>query len=107
MLSFIHSATQGKVDFKSEEKIHHMAEFILNAHISGDRYVNFADAESIITPYPSKVWIYGNIFDDSNLKYFGSYLANRKKDAMSISNIQDFIQYTSCYAEMHAYSSKF
>lgn len=42
-----------------EPKIRNMAEFILNAHVSGSHYINFADASAVLEPCGAREFLFG------------------------------------------------
>jgi hypothetical protein len=42
-----------------EPKIRNMAEFIVNAHVSGSYYINFADASAVLAPCGAREFLFG------------------------------------------------
>jgi hypothetical protein len=58
-LELLHSRTGGAVDIYHQPKIAAMGRFIVNAHIAGPWFINFADADAKTTPHPGKVYRFG------------------------------------------------
>ncbi len=92
MLTWLKDVSQDRASFQDIKKIANMGNYILSMHISNDRYVNFADANAIEQPSPLKVWNFGQLYDDSNMKGFASYLYANKKNKWGHHTIADFIE---------------
>ncbi|UIR55464.1 heparinase II/III-family protein [Sphingobacterium sp. SRCM116780] len=107
LLSWFEDLSHGQVSFKDEQKLFNIGNYILNSHVHGDRYINFADAEAIQIPYPAKVWTYGTLFQNENLKAYASYLAALKSPAISLGTVQDFLMHVPIYDQLMKHSLHF
>ena len=97
MLLWLEDVSGGEVTFKEYRKLFNIGNYILNSHIYGNRYINFADAEAIQIPDPAKIWTYGALFNDDNLKAYASYLTTLKSPMMSLGTVQDFLMHALIY----------
>lgn len=78
-LDILHSATGGAVDIFDVPRILNMARFIHRAHLSGDWYVNFADAPACVHPVPGLVYRFGRAVGDEPTMAFGAWLWQRQR----------------------------
>ncbi|RZK39306.1 MAG: hypothetical protein EOO90_19195 [Pedobacter sp.] len=69
-----------KMDFSKHQKIHNMGAYIHKVHIDSNYFVNFADAATIVSIDPVKVFNYGTMFNDQKLKAFGAYFFQQNWD---------------------------
>lgn len=97
MLLWLEDVSDGEVTFKEDRKLFNIGNYILNSHIYGNRYINFADAEAMQIPNPAKIWTYGALFNDDNLKAYASYLTTLKSPMMSLGTVQDFLMHALIY----------
>jgi len=100
MIQWLEDASGQRVSFKENNKIHQMGNYILHAHITGNRFLNFADAEAIQVPYPAKIWTYGTLYDDASLKAFAAYLDGIKGETLSLGSVQDFLMTAGVYHDL-------
>lgn len=107
MLLWLEDVSDGEVTFKEEHKLFNIGNYILNSHIYRNRYINFADAEAIQVPYPAKIWAYGTLYNDDNLKAYASYLTTLKSPSMSLGTVQDFLMHASIYNELSNHRKDF
>ena len=77
-LDLLHSATDGGIAVWREPKVRNMGRFIYRTHISGDYFVNFADASAINRPLSSLVYRYGEVVGDEDMMAFGAWLRGSK-----------------------------
>lgn len=97
MLYWLTDVSKGGVSFAGEEKMRRMGEYILNTHITQNRFLNFADAEAIQIPYPTKVWTFGELFGDERLKSFAVYLNRLRSKTLPLGSVQDFLLAATAY----------
>jgi hypothetical protein len=76
-LELLHSASGGAIDAYSEPLVREIGRFIYRAHISGDYYLNFADAAAVVEPEASLVFRYGRCIQDAEMMGFGAWLAQK------------------------------
>lgn len=72
-LELLHSATNGEINLFHEPLIAETGRFIMRAHLTGDWYVNFADATARPTISAALVQRYGRAIGDSQLIAFGQW----------------------------------
>ena len=53
--------------FWREPKIRNMAEFIVNAHVAGPHYINFADASAVLEPCGAREFLFGKAVNSPSL----------------------------------------
>ncbi|WP_215223104.1 heparinase II/III domain-containing protein [Echinicola shivajiensis] len=68
-----------EVDLGNEELIQNMGNYIRKAHISGDYYVNFADASASLKAHPGIIFRYGEYINDDELKGFSAFIAQQNE----------------------------
>jgi hypothetical protein len=107
MLSWLHNASGGKISLANEMKIRNMGEYILHTHIMGDRYVNFADAQSVEQVPAGKVWNYGALFEDSNFKKFAAFLHGRNKHRLPNASMASFVEMAAIYEDLNRTTSDY
>ena len=78
-LELILSATDGKVNVYDDPKIRNIGQYVYRAQISGDYFLNFADARAIVTHSPSLIHGYGKRIDDPEMMALGAWFASRAK----------------------------
>lgn len=100
MLTWLDAVSAGKISFAEEEKIKNMGRYILHTHIAGNRFVNFADANAIETVNPTKIWYYGVLFDDADMKGFASFMNRQNKTKINNNSICDFLEQSNIYREL-------
>ena len=100
LMRFIHvlnKLTTTSIDWKSQQLIYNMGNYISKVHIGENNFVNFADAFSKSIPDPESVYSYGALYNDAALKSFGAYLFGLQKQKLDNGNIIDFLETTSIY----------
>ena len=80
-VSLLTRVSLGKLDWKENELIHNIGRYIYKVHIDSTRFVNFADAPAATLPDPGRVYNFGEMFDDPELKSFASYLTGLSPSA--------------------------
>jgi hypothetical protein len=68
------SVSNGKLNWSQNKLLHNIGTYIYKMQIDDNRFVNFADASAITIPPPSKVYKYGQLFNDQLMKGFAGYL---------------------------------
>jgi Heparinase II/III-like protein len=76
--SMIEAATGHKTDILAHPFIAAMGRYILNAHISGDDYIDYGDAHVHAGPDPDLLYRYGKAVGDRQLVAFGAFYAARR-----------------------------
>ena len=98
MLTWLETVSAGKISFAGEAKMKNMGRYILYTHIAGNRFVNFADASAIDRKGdPAKIWNYGVLFDDADMRAFASFLNKQNDVGLKNSSICDFLERSSIY----------
>jgi hypothetical protein len=77
ILQLLNSASNGKISLFNEDIIKNIGKYMSKMYIGKDRYVNFADAVSKVTPCPGLVYNYGKAVQDSVMMKYGSYLLKK------------------------------
>ncbi|MEH6682047.1 MAG: heparinase II/III family protein [Sediminicola sp.] len=74
-LELLRAISNEKIDVGNRQVIKNMGRYIMQVHIAGDYYVNFAD--SSVRAYPScgLIYRYGAYINDTSLKGFAAYIA--------------------------------
>lgn len=72
-LELLHNATNGMINLFAEPLIAETGRFIMRAHLTGDWYVNFADATARPTISAPLVQRYGRAIGDQDLVAFGQW----------------------------------
>lgn len=85
-LELLFSASEGRIDIFDDPLIQNMGRFIYRAHISGNWYINFADAPARMSPDASLVYRYGKAISDQKMTAFGTWLA--EKDGLGKKSIK-------------------
>ena len=96
MLALLKDLTKGRFAIGEEGKLHRMGRYILDMHIGGNRYVNFADALAIEYVPAAKVGLYGELFKDQDLANFAAYLW-QQNPFVETSNVQDALLFACHY----------
>jgi hypothetical protein len=86
----LYSACQGQVNPFQEALVQEIGRFIYRVHISGDYFVNFADASARVVPSPAVVYGYGKRIGDAELLAFGAWLADRAGLYASINQVEGY-----------------
>ena len=72
------AASNHQMSWSSNELINSIGAFIYKAHIDGQYFVNFADADPRIVPDPNVVYSFGQTLNNTVMKEFGAYLLTLK-----------------------------
>ncbi|MCG2616951.1 heparinase II/III-family protein [Terrimonas sp. NA20] len=78
-LSLLQTATKGAVDIFDKPLIRNIGSYYCKAYIDSSWYLNYADAAAKIKGDASLVYHYGKAVKDSQLQYFGSWLARQQQ----------------------------
>ena len=76
-LEILYGATGGKIDVYSEPLIRLIGGYLYKVHISGDYFVNFADAPAKVSPDGNLVYRYGVRIQDPDMMGLGAYFGQR------------------------------
>jgi hypothetical protein len=79
-LVLLSDITGGKMQWKENTLIHNIGKYIAKVHIDSNRFVNFADAPGSLIPDPARVYSFGRLFDDNQIKSFAAYLSGLQPD---------------------------
>jgi hypothetical protein len=77
-VSMLDAATGKTTSILANPFIDNMARYILNAHISGDAYIDYGDAHVHAGPEGSLLYRYGKAVHDEQLAGFGAYYAAKR-----------------------------
>lgn len=102
ILRLTYSVSSGKLDYSNYPLLKRIGDYIYKMHISGDYFVNFADALPHTIPDPYTVLAFGEYFADDTLKHFAAYLATLRKQSLSASSIDDFVSGVESYSTLAA-----
>lgn len=72
-LNLFYDATGGKINIYKDPIIKKMGSYIHNVHISGQYFINVADAHSIILPDGLMIYRFGKAMGDLTMQNFGSW----------------------------------
>jgi len=72
-LYYMSSASGHQMDWSSKPIVKSIGDYIYKMHINADYFVNFADAHAKTVPDPTLVYHYGELFNNTVMKQFGSY----------------------------------
>ncbi len=78
-LELLDSATAGKMNFFGLPLVGEIGRYIYRAHVTGDWYVNFADASPRIQVYAELLYRYGKRIKDEKLVSQGGYAASLRR----------------------------
>jgi len=74
-LELLHSASGGAIDFYRVPLVQEIGRYIYRAHISGDYFINFADAAARLRIAGDLLFRYGRRIGDSRLESLGAWAA--------------------------------
>jgi hypothetical protein len=74
-LNWLESATGNSTQVLANPFIGAMGRYILNAHIAGDCYINYGDADMHLSPEGDLIYRYGKAVHDEQLASFGAHIA--------------------------------
>jgi hypothetical protein len=101
LLHLLNSVSGGKLSWTGNKLLHDMGTYIYKMQITGNYFVNFADALPKTIPNPESVFRFGEMFNDDALKQFGAYLFNLdKKEIGNNKNVAEFLQTLDVYKEL-------
>lgn len=92
-LDLLNTYSNGRLDFSKNQLIHNIGSYIYKVHINDRYYVNFADASSMNTQDPLKVYLFGKLFNDPRLIGFAAYIrqVNNSASGYNLGDIGSFI----------------
>jgi len=76
-LEILHSASNGEIDIFNQPLIKEMGQYIYRAYISGEYFINFADASGKMGIDPAIVFRYGKSINDEKMMGFASFAAKK------------------------------
>ena len=76
-LNWLESATGNSTQVLANPFVAAMGRYILNAHITGDCYINYGDADMHLNPEGDLIYRYGKAVHDLQLAGFGAFCADR------------------------------
>jgi hypothetical protein len=77
ILDLLSSASNGAIDIYNSTIVRNMGAYIYYTHISGDYFVNVADAHPETYPEAVMTWRFGQLVKDTMLSSFGKWLYQR------------------------------
>jgi len=77
-LELLRGASGGKIDVYEQPLVKEMGRYIYRAHISGDYFVDFADAPAKVHIPAGLVYRYGKRIDDAGMRALGSWVYGRR-----------------------------
>ncbi|SBW07443.1 heparinase II/III family protein [uncultured Dysgonomonas sp.] len=92
-MDLLRMASDGRIDFSSDEKIRQMGAYYWKMYIAGLYFVNFADARPTIVPNVSIVYRFGEYIHDDRLVNLAGYVAHRENYDSGIFPNNDFVLY--------------
>ncbi len=89
LIETLHTMSGGQFRPFRHEKVKNIGRYISLAHVSGNYFVNFADASPTLKSYPGLIQRIGKLIDDEKLEGFARELAitNRWKDQAPKGNL--------------------
>ncbi len=78
-LELLYSASAGQIAHYHEPLIREIGRFIYRVQISGDYYINFADAPALVYPDAMLVYRFGLRIEDAEMTALGAWLAERQE----------------------------
>jgi hypothetical protein len=76
-LEVLRKVSGGKIDIYRQPVVQNMGKYIYRAYISGEYFINFADASAKIHSRPGVIYRYGKRINDPIMTGFGAYLAKK------------------------------
>ncbi len=76
-LELLQKISSDKIYIGNQPLISNMGKYIMNAHIAGDWFVNFADSPARLNADAGIIYRYGNYLRDTDLKKFGAFIADQ------------------------------
>ena len=73
-LFYMTSASNHQIDFSKDKLFNSIGSYIYKMHIDGEYFVNFADAHPRQITDPSLVYLYGQMFNNTDMKEFAAFL---------------------------------
>lgn len=92
-LDMLRLASNGNIDFSSDNKIEMMGSYLWKMYIANSYFVNFADARPIIVPNVSIIYRFGKYTNDSNLMKLARFFAQKENYQKSVFPNDNFIKY--------------
>jgi len=77
-LELLRGASGGKIDVYDQPLVHEIGRYIYRAHISGDYFVDFADAPAKVHLPAGLVYRYGRRINDPEMRALGSWVYGRR-----------------------------
>ena len=85
-LELLHSASNGAINIFDHALIKNMAGYITKTHIDGKYFVNFADADPMLTPSGTLLYRFGKAVQDSTMMQFGLWSQNKYPNQAYVAN---------------------
>jgi hypothetical protein len=76
-LEILQTASAGKIDIFNQALIKKMGQYIYKGYISGEYFINFADASGKMSINPAIVFRYGKSINDAKMMGFASFAAKK------------------------------
>ncbi|MBS1664179.1 MAG: heparinase II/III family protein [Bacteroidetes bacterium] len=92
--------SSGKLDWTSIPLFHSMGSYIIDTHIDGDYFVNFADAGPRTIPDPVSVYRFGQLFTDDSLQGFAAYLFSLQDSRPPDNSLMGFLETADLYTDL-------
>lgn len=107
MLNWLRDVSSDRISFADVPKMKNIGMYILNTHITGNRYINFADANAIENVSPLKVWNFYELFGDPKFGQFAAYLAAAKNHRPARYALPELLEYAVVRDSLNTKSSHF
>lgn len=92
-LELLNFATNNSFSYVYDnEKVKNMGRFIYRAQISGDYFLNFADASPKVVPNGSLVWRFGRDIKDNDMMGMGAYYRNNDRSENRFQKFRVFFE---------------
>lgn len=92
-MDLLRMASDGSIDFSSDEKLKQMGAYYWKMYVANLYFVNFADARPIIVPNVSIVYRFGKYINDERLTHLARYVAHKEDYGNSIFPNDNFVKY--------------
>lgn len=100
LLYITNSLSSKTLDWTSIPLFHSMGSYIIDTHIDGDYFVNFADAGPRTIPDPVSVYRFGQLFADDSLQGFAAYLFSLQDNRPPDNSVMGFLETADLYTSL-------
>lgn len=93
LLLWLTSSSADRLSFTDQQKINNIGHYIQHTHIADNVFVNFADASYRQIASAAKIWTYGMLFDDPQMKSLAAQMYALDKASFNTSSLHTFFMY--------------